>query len=305
MTERLAYIIAAAVLPLATAVSCSRSFREEPERGCIQFNVAVAATTKVHDAGALTHPEDGVIGVWAYSFPSSEGWRDASGTASPEMEDEKVVHFDGHIWRPEEERLWAGGGRSMKFFAYSPHGRGGYDKDAGIRFDAYSLSEGEDLMFCETADLDYGSSLGTVKLAFTRALCRVEFRLLSSLRSDTELTVRKLTLGGVHTGGDFRSLPLPGWTVSGPAEDFLFFDGELADAGNAGHICGAYMIPQSGTLRVELTCDLATGGSALDGQLFGTELQADWEPGRQYLYLLKLGRDMKLTIEKDIYDNYE
>ena len=51
---------------------------------------------------------------------------------------------------------------------------------------------------------------------------------------DTELTVRKLTLGGVHTGGDFRSLPLPGWTVSGPAEDFLFFDGELADAGNAG-----------------------------------------------------------------------
>ena len=287
MTVGRSYLPAAALL-LVSALSCSRSFREEPERGCIQFNVAVAATTKAHDAGALTHPEDGVIGVWAYSFPSSEDWQDASGSASLEMEDEKVVHFEGNIWRPEEERLWAGSGRSMKFFAYSPRGRGGYDKDAGIRFDGYSLSEGEDLMFCETADLDYGSSLGTVKLAFTRALCRVEFRLLSSLRSDTELTVRKLTLGGVHTGGDFRSLdfrslPLPGWTVSGPAEDCLFFDGELPDAGNAGHICGAYMIPQSGTLHVELVCDMATGASSLDGQVFSADFRADWEPGRQSL----------------------
>lgn len=302
MTVGRSYLPAAALL-LVSALSCSRSFREEPEPGGIQFNVAVAATTKTHDAGALTHPEDGVIGVWAYSFPPPEDY--TSGTAVLEMEDERVVHYYGHIWRPEEERTWAGGGRSMQFFACSPRERGGYDKDSGVRFDGYSLSEGEDLMFCVTDELDYGSSLGTVKLAFTRALCRVEFRLLSSLRSDTALTVRELTLGGLHTSGDFRSLPLPGWTVSGPAEDFLFFKGELADADRAGHICGAYMIPQSGTLHVELVCDMATGASSLDGQVFSADLQADWNPGRQYLYLLKVGSDMKLTVEKDIYDNYE
>lgn len=302
MTRRPSYLLAAALL-LVSALSCSRSFREEPESVGIQFNVAVAATTKTHDAGALTHPEDGVIGVWAYSFPPSEDY--TSGTAVLEMEDERVVHYYGHIWRPEEERTWAEGGRSMQFFACSPRERGGYDKDSGVRFDGYSLSEGEDLMFCVTDELDYGSSLGTVRLAFTRALCRVEFRLLSSLRSDTALTVRELTLGGLHTRGDFRSLPLPGWTVSGPAEDFLFFEGELADADHAGHICGAYMIPQSGTLHVELVCDMVTGASSLDGQVFSADLQADWNPGRQYLYLLKVGSDMKLTIEKDIYDNYE
>lgn len=293
----------AAVLLLVSALSCSRSFREEPEPGGIQFNVAVAATTKTHDAGALIHPEDGEIGVWAYSFPSSEDYM--SGAAVLEMENERVVHYYGHIWRPEEKQTWADGGRCMQFFAYSPRERGGYDKDTGVRFEGYSISEGEDLMFCKTDVLDYGSSLGTVKLAFTRALCRVEFRLLSSLRSDTALTVRELTLGGLHTSGDFRSLPLPGWTVSGPAEDFLFFKGELADADRAGHICGAYMIPQSGTLHVELVCDMATGASSLDGQVFSADLQADWNPGRQYLYLLKVGSDMKLTVEKDIYDNYE
>lgn len=302
MTRRPSYLLAAALL-LVPALSCSRSFREEPEPGGIQFSVAVAATTKNHDAGALTHPEDGVIGVWAYSFPPSEDY--TSEAAVLEMEGERVVHCYGHIWRPEEERTWAGGGRDMQFFAYSPQERGGYDRDAGIRFEGYSLSEGEDLMFCMTDALDYGSSLGTVKLAFTRALCRVEFRLLSSLRSDTALTVRELTLGGLHTSGDFRSLPLPGWTVTGQPEDFLFFDGELVDADRAGHICGAYMIPQSGTLRVELVCDMVTGVSSMDGQVFSADLEADWKPGRQYLYLLKVGSDMKLTIEKDIYDNYE
>lgn len=306
MSRKRAYILAAmASIMTVMAASCSRSLRDEPERGAIQFNVAVAATTRAHDPGNLSHPEDQAIGVWAFSIPAQDSWRENAGDAVTEMEHERAVHSDGNIYRPEGERLWAEGDRRMKFFACSPWERGGYDAGRGIFFDGYDLAEGEDLMFCETAMLDYGTTLGTVSLAFTRALCRVEFRLLSSLRTDTELIVRKLTLCGIRTKGDFSSLPSPSWTVTGPAENHEFFNDELADADDAAYICGEYLIPQNGKFTVELVCDIMTGDSVLHDQPFTAEFQADWKPGRQHLYLLKIGKDMQLTVKKDIYDNYD
>lgn len=289
--------MASAALLAVAAASCSVRVNETEKRDII-FDVAVAANTRNASAAALFHPEDVDIAVCGYSLPASMSWSSGSKYSVLEMDGVRATHTEGHIWAPSESHKWPDGDRTMTIFAYSPYGRGEFGDDGSIRVNDYSVSEGGDLMFCAAEDRSY-NTLGKINLSFTRALCMVDFSVMSSLDYSRTPTVSRLEISGLYSEGDFCTQPSPVWTTKGETCGFLFFEGETPvtdqtiDFGEC-----LYMIPQDGTMKITLTLDLQTGDAVQEDLVLTAEEQVSWQTGKHYSYILKIGNDLRLTVQK-------
>lgn len=289
-------LVSAALLAVAAA-SCSVRVNETEKRDIV-FDVAVAANTRNTSAAALFHPEDVDIAVCGYSLPASMSWSSDSQYAALEMDGIRATHTEGHIWAPSESHKWPDGDRTMTIFAYSPYGRGEFGDDGSIRVNDYSASEGGDLMFCAAEDRSY-NTLGKINLSFTRALCLVDFNVLSSLDRSRTPTVSRLEISGLYAEGDFSTQPAPAWTTGDETSNFIFFEGKMpvtdqtVDFGEC-----LYMIPQDGIMKVTLTLDLQTGDAVQEDLVLAAEEQISWQTGKHYSYILKIGNDLRLTVQK-------
>ncbi len=288
-------IISLFVAALLSCGSCSRRLNE-PDARPVVFDVAVAANTRA--SSDLSHPEDVDIAVRGYSLPGEASWAMDRDDAVLEMEGVRAVHAGGSIWKPENGQTWPERGRTMTVFAYSPYGRGEFGEDGSVIFRNYSLSEGLDPLYCEAADRHY-NSLGRINLPFSRALCLVGFEAVSSLDLGMELQVKKLTLTGIRCSGDFSSLPEPSWEASGEPCDLVVYEGgAVLSEGRETLGSGVYLIPQSGSIGVELVAGLSDGTSLRQELTLSAEAGIDWIPGKLYTYTLKITHDLQLVVEK-------
>ncbi len=301
MSKTGTYALKAEVMCLLTsfmAASCSLNSVSRYDEPCdIVFNPKVFLNTKA-EAGATDYPADGTFAIWAYSLPEEQYWASGMDGAALKMDGEEVRHGEDGLWRPEVTRQWEGGSDKWSFFALSPYGRGDYSHTEGITFEDYTLEEAKDLMYVDgVTDMEKHGTSGIITLPFKRALAKIMFKGHTALPDETYVLVKKIYLSEAFTGGDFHSRPVPAWTPEGEPGEVILFEGAAEINGEIIPLTAdRYVLPQSGSIRLNLKCEIKVGTEMHDDFLT-TLIPVKWNAGKYYSYTLKVTMDQSRTLE--------
>lgn len=252
------------------------------------FHVAVTPCTKA--VNGHEYPSDVPFGVWSC---------EEDGT--PYLVNERICFEAEDGWVPETAKTWDGEVDRMDFIACSPYGRGEYDRDKGICFDAYDIEEGHDLMYCDPlTGQDRETSQAVVHVNMKRALTFVRFKAKVVVPEPTQIVVRRVDVGGVSAEGSFRSLPEASWMSWSDPRNFCFFEGTEELGGEPAALGeGLFMIPQASEIDVNVLCDIITGDVALRDQTLGTRMSVIWKAGKIASYIIRIDGHLDVTLEKD------
>lgn len=254
----------------------------------LHFNVTLNPYTKAVED--LAHPSDIPFGVWSF---------DQDGAAC--LNDEKVNYKEEGKWIPEKQKMWSEDAEEMNFIAYSPYGKARYDEDYGIRFLAYDIDEGIDLLYSEPLlKQKKDGSQSVIQISMMRALSVLRLKVRTVVPEYTEIVVRRVDVKGIRAVGDFQSLPEPYWTNLSSLRDFCFHDGDLEVGGEPKQVGDCmYVIPQMSDVSVDILCDIKTGDVILRDQVLIGNFMMQCRPGKISSYMIKIDGSLNVTVEKD------
>ncbi len=296
-----------AVAVAATAVSCIDKVQSYDAERVITFKALKASSTKSESRGIV---DSASFKVWGYTLPAKNNWSDDFGKATAVFEGETFSCSDG-CWKSVSDYLWCDKNSRMSFFAVSPADADAtFSRDKGITITGFKaedpLAASQTVVeFATLSDVRKPVADVATGIAFSNALCEVEFWAKSVASDDIKLTVTKLTLSDVGTQGDFHSLPVPEWTISGDRKSVTVFEGNVAlgeDAKPLGTVLT--MIPQNlkPTITLQYSFDSGTGG-----EIQNIDVEIDrtmkWAVGKKRIYTFKVSQNLALTIDSCVTEN--
>ncbi len=240
-----------AVVAIVAFVACSKDKGpEEPEPQEIFFRPTIGKTIEEDFAGEPSFAWNKRFYSYAYKFVPGEKWEEdasTSTTVQPYITNARVAYNNG-LWQASETYCWPEDEyASLTFFAWAdntenPEVRGNAvvscAVDEGIKITGYNIVENKnkDLMVDGVANLRGvdGVYYKGVEVVFSHILAQVMFTARLDPEADfgdTEITLKKITLKGLHTTGNFsqygkHSEKIPsGWSGWTGSEDFVVFDG--------------------------------------------------------------------------------
>lgn len=304
----------------------SNSFNQDRE---ITFaNPYVSKTTKAvyqeMENPYSTAEKFNVFGVWHTA--TFGGW---ATNASLYMDDATTQYDDTYNgWRPETRYYWPKNGY-LTFAAYSPTDAKSastaitYDAD-GLHIDGFQIAEDNanhiDLMYSKRSyNKKKGDGTNTntpydeVDLDFKHALSSIHFTAkLAEAYTGTTITLKKISIYGVYTKGDFdehvnETIPTtytasPAWTNQSEALDeakaYVYFngsqvltDGVFAMKDNASQvdvIALPQTLPANAKIKIEYTINAPGASTPEIEQVNIVEIKdlttKTWEPGKRYIY---------------------
>lgn len=212
----------------------------------ICFDVAVASATKSVDS-PNDYPTDVPFRLWALDCSD-----DKAKAGKYIIEGEDVRHSDG-VWKTDTRHSWPDSS-NLAFFAVSPAMINvGFSLDHGITYPGFD-STSDDLFLCTASAVEHEKpeTGEPVSLMFSSPFCRLGFSAFSSAGEGVELAVTGITLLGLNTTGDFKSLPEFKWSGLREAEDVVVFDGHLKlSEDNVAAGKDLYIIPQDLQIKVK------------------------------------------------------
>ncbi len=296
-----------AVAVAVTAVSCIDKVQNYDADRVITFKALRAESTK---SGARGIADSVSFKVWGYTLPEKKNWNDDFGKASAVFEGE-TFSCSGGYWKSASDYMWCNKNSRMSFFAVAlADANVTFSKDKGITITGFKAenpleSSQPTVEFATLCDVRKPVADVATGIAFSNALCEVEFWAKSVASDDIKLTVTKLTLSDVGTEGDFHSLPEPEWTISGDRKDVTVFDGNVVlgeDAKPLGTVLT--MIPQKlkPTITLQYSFDSGTGGEIKDIDL-EIDRTMKWAVGKKRIYTFKVSQNLALTIDSCVTEN--
>ncbi len=288
-------------LVLFVASSCTNRINEWDAPCAITYETMVMVNTKSDAGNTGEYPQYQPFDVWAYSLEKPGTWEGSREKSEVFMERNTAQHVSDRQWIPGDGRMWESSSYTLNFFAASPSGRADYSHGNGIVFDSFSLDEGVVPLYVDgITDMDKDITQGMITLAFSQATATVSLSAKVSLPEDMSVTVRKVTLSGICTEGDFMSRPDPIWIPEGGAKDVIFFEGAVGLDDEAVSLCERkMMIPQSSNAVIKMEYDINNGAGTLGNQEVTAELPVIWHSGKLSSYMLKIAHDMTLVVEKN------
>jgi len=282
---------------IAMMAGCTnkRNPYESDER--LAFNPVVNMLTKADTTTA--YPDGSVFGLIGYTLPSGSSWENNSAKAT-QIYDHAPVSNAGEYWQPSDPSLVKPLQR-LSMIAYSP-----YEVDAnvscdmtnGLQIKGFDINNNSsDIMFADPVyDYNLSESKGIIQLPFTKVLTEISFFAFSDLSSGMSLRLKKLTLSGFRTKGDFVQLPDAEWTLSGDATELVVYDAgssdglEISDTPERTGQIGitTMMIPQvfNSVLVAEYQY-VNSAGIAYNDKTDTLKYITHWTIGRKCVYVLK------------------
>ena len=176
---------------------------------------------------------------------------------------------------------------------------------------SYSLSDGLQIKGFDgsSADIDILVAQadsekqidGQVVLPFNHILSRVEFRMLHSLPDNMSVRLKKISMIGFASKGDYNTKVAGNWNVAEEDFTYVVYDSGEAEGvsirgGEADYIGHEfYVIPQPCMAALEVMYEVRYDNNTWVPQTETIEsLKTHWEPGKHYTYTVNLRMD-KLT----------
>ena len=277
-----AYSFRAAGLLLAAALgclcSCTRAQRDtyDPEVE-LRFDPVLLVATR--SDGRFPEDRDFGVRLWDYSpgdeTPSWNGFLPLT-----------KISFDGTKWSPASSMLWPASSRRIAVQAHFPYGRAdAMDLENGICFRDVDVERDQtDLLYSDLLRNLSKDDGGVIHIPFRHALCFVDITLRTNAQAAEKVVVKNVSLLNVGTKGNFRSLPEPGWTLSGERHGIELFHGnETLGPLHRTIVSGIPMIPQVLDAPLHVTIEFTgTEGFTRTISVDSPPLNKRLECGRHY-----------------------
>ncbi len=271
-----------------------------PDLGAITYEPIVVASQVMQGGGSVEepttpsniYPKEKKFGVWVMALDENLSW-EYGGSHAEVLVDNQEVAWNGSEWNTAEPCKWPIQ-KQITVAAYSPaDAQAEFSATNGVVFNNVDVldEKSRELMWAgPVCDKEYGACGGVVNLAFTSALCTVQFSVIPHLPEHVSVRIRSLSVEQLRHQGSFASLPTPSWSTSGDHYKQPFFEGAEVVASGETRSLGApvWLIPQMAKVKVVLVCDFIYDDATLPNQVLEIEKDALWEAGRQYAYALKI-----------------
>jgi len=276
-------------------VACTDRRNPYESQENLSFNPVVNMLTKADSTTA--YPSGGVFGLVGYTLPSGKTWA-ANSSEGSLVYDHVAVSNSGEYWQPSDPSL-VKANQMISLVAYSPHDTDANvscDMSNGVKISGFDLAtNSNDIMFAGPVyDYNLSDSKGVIQLPFTRVLTEIDFFAFSDLSSGLSLNLKRLSLSGFRTKGDFAQLPTPAWTLNGEEQEIVIYDNasgisiqdtpeHTGQIGNA-----AMMIPQrfSSVLVAEYEY-INSAGLAYKEAIDTLKYVTNWVIGSKCVYVLQ------------------
>lgn len=242
-----------------------------------------------HDTRAIESvpfPQENSFKVWAVKDSNSELFIDG-----------EQISYNGSSW--ESSQIWPFD--VLNFEAFWPTDLPmEFSPSDGLQLRDFDCSEGNVDILVARASEDMGND-GVTTLRFDHILSRVDFRMLHSLSEGMSVRLKKVTMVGFASKGDYNTKIQHSWSTSSKDFSYVVYDAGETDgieieAGIAKYISQEfYVIPQACTAAIEIAYEIRYGVSNWVPQTETIKtVETYWEPSKHYTYTLNLRMD-KLT----------
>ena len=271
---------------VASLMLLSGCVKQETTRasGYIAFKPLIGHDTRAVES--VPFPQDQSFKVWALNQT----------TGQSHIAGETISHSsDGWV----SEQLWP---LDMMYFeAYWPTDLPmEFSPSEGLQLRGFDCSSADvDILVAKAADNNGEDDV--VLLPFDHILSRVEFRMMHSLSEGMSVRLKKISMIGFASRGDYNTRISGGWVTAEDDFTYVVYDAGETDGieihgGDAQYIGEEfYVIPQPCIAALEVTYDVRYGVANWIPQTETIEsLKTHWEPGKHYTYTVNLRMD-KLT----------
>ena len=283
MMKRYIYIIGA-VLAAALLLSGCMELQTNRTSANICFKPLVGYDTRAVES--VPFPQDQSFKVWAMNLTSGQ----------THIAGETISHSaDGWV----SEQVWP---LDMMYFeAYWPTDLPmEYSASEGLQLRDFDCSKGDmDILVAKAFDSNEDDDV--VILSFDHILSRVEFRMMHSLSEGMAVRLKKISMIGFASRGDYNTKIPSNWDTDSKDFTYVVYDagdsqGIDISAGEAIYIGEEfYTIPQPCVASLEVSYEVRYGTANWVPQTEVIEsLNTHWEPSKHYTYTINLRMD-KLT----------
>ena len=241
-------------------------------------------------------PEGLSFGVNAWQLPEGVSWESSQAAAVPYLTGTRLVS-DGPRWRPESGDNWPSNRYTLTCIGFSPYDAATRcDSSEGVVFENIdTTTDPGDLRYTlPQTDLTKERNGGVVALPMQHALCEMDFRVKGKAGYESvKIAVKRITVNGIATKGNFHSLPEPHWDLGNETGQMLFFDGSV-EIGDTPRTAGTArrVIPQTldGSITVEYEFE-SPSGYGIPQIDTAAPFKRKLEAGRYYTFTLPIGPD--------------
>ena len=167
----------------------------------------------------------------------------------------------------------------------------------GIQLKDFDCSKGDlDVLIAHASDNDEVD--GVSVLRFDHILSRVDFRMLHSLSEDIGVRLKKITLIGFASAGDYNVKVKNEWYTESKSFSYVVYDAGNTDGisinpGTPQYIGEEfYVIPQACTAQLEVQYEISYDPSIWIPQTETIKsLETAWEPSKHYTHTINLRMD--------------
>lgn len=247
-----------------------------------------------HDTRAVESvpfPQDRSFKVWAVSH------NDGISLDGGLYLDAEEISYGENGW--ESSKKWPR--YELEFEAYWPTDLAvEFSPAKGIQLKNFDCSKGDvDILIAHASDNDEID--GVSILRFDHILSRLEFRMLHSLSEEIGVRLKKITLIGFASSGDYNVKNKNAWSTESKSFNYVVYDagdtdGITINSGTPQYIGEEfYVIPQACTAQLEVQYEISYNPSIWIPQTETIKsLETAWEPSKHYTHTINLRMD-KLT----------
>lgn len=288
MMKRYIHILSAIALTALILSGCVKNDTTwAPEN--IAFRPLIGHDTRAVES--VPFPQDRSFKVWAVSHNNG-------------------IYLDGGLYLDAEEISYTENGwesskkwprHELEFEACWPTDLDvDFSPANGIQLKDFDCSKGDlDVLIAHASDNDEVD--GVSVLRFDHILSRVDFRMLHSLSEDIGVRLKKITLIGFASAGDYNVKVKNEWYTESKSFSYVVYDAGNTDGisinpGTPQYIGEEfYVIPQACTAQLEVQYEISYDPSIWIPQTETIKsLETAWEPSKHYTHTINLRMD-KLT----------